>query len=205
MHDYGPTHAGGATAPITAEPQGQPSSEQVKETVRDKSEEVAQQAQQLGGQVQNRIKEEVDTRSTQAADQLAAFSEGIRKMQQHLQSEGRQNAGNVTAQVAQQTDRLARYLRNSDPDRMLRDVEGFARRQPWLLAAGGVALGFAASRFLKASSSKRYEGSEGYRQLSDRQESSYLASSDPAPVTYSTYEERGQRITSPEFADSGSL
>jgi hypothetical protein len=39
----------------------------------------------------------------------------------------------------------------------LADVEAFARRQRWLVAAGGLALGFAASRFLKASSSRRYQ------------------------------------------------
>jgi hypothetical protein len=38
-------------------------------------------------------------------------------------------------------------------------VEDFGRRQPWAVIAGGLALGFAASRFLKASSSRRYESS----------------------------------------------
>ena len=37
----------------------------------------------------------------------------------------------------------------------------FGRRQPWAVIAGGLALGFAASRFLKASSSRRYES--GYQ------------------------------------------
>ena len=53
------------------------------------------------------------------------------------------------------------YLKGASGDRILRDVEDFARRQPMLVAAAGLALGFAASRFLKASSSRRYEsGSE---------------------------------------------
>lgn len=39
---------------------------------------------------------------------------------------------------------------------MLRDVEDFGRRQPLAVAAVGLALGFAASRFLKASSRSRY-------------------------------------------------
>jgi hypothetical protein len=49
------------------------------------------------------------------------------------------------------------YLKGASGDRILRDVEDFARRQPMLVAAAGLALGFAASRFLKASSSRRYE------------------------------------------------
>jgi hypothetical protein len=42
---------------------------------------------------------------------------------------------------------------------LLRDVEDFARRNPWAVAAGGFALGFVASRLLKASSSERYRAS----------------------------------------------
>ena len=44
----------------------------------------------------------------------------------------------------------------SDADRILRDVEDFGRRQPLAVAAIGLAAGFAASRFLKASSRSRY-------------------------------------------------
>ena len=51
---------------------------------------------------------------------------------------------------------LGDYLKRSDGDTILRDVEDFGRRQPWAVIAGGVVLGFAASRFLKASSSRRY-------------------------------------------------
>ncbi len=44
---------------------------------------------------------------------------------------------------------------------MIRDVENFARRQPLLFAVGGATLGFLASRFMKASSSSRYQGGSG--------------------------------------------
>jgi hypothetical protein len=40
---------------------------------------------------------------------------------------------------------------------MLNDLERFARQQPWLATSGGLVLGFFASRFLKASSARRYE------------------------------------------------
>ena len=48
-------------------------------------------------------------------------------------------------------------MSESDADKILSDVEDAARKNPWAVVAGGVALGFAASRFLKASSSDRYE------------------------------------------------
>ena len=59
-------------------------------------------------------------------------------------------------QAADRAERLGSYLERSDGERIVRDVEDFARRNPWAVAAGGLALGFAASRMLKASSSERY-------------------------------------------------
>ena len=52
---------------------------------------------------------------------------------------------------------VSRYLTDSDADRILGDVEDFGRRQPWAVIGGGVVLGLLASRFLKASSTRRYE------------------------------------------------
>ncbi|HET8787607.1 MAG TPA: hypothetical protein VFO47_02520, partial [Actinomycetes bacterium] len=72
---------------------------------------------------------------------------------------------NLAEQVASQADRVGDYLKAASGDRILRDVEDFARRQPMLVAAGALALGFAASRFLKASSGRRYESA--YRSYGD--------------------------------------
>ncbi|MDQ6933127.1 MAG: hypothetical protein M3160_08105, partial [Candidatus Eremiobacteraeota bacterium] len=49
------------------------------------------------------------------------------------------------------------YLRNADGDQVLRDIENIGRRQPWVVLSAGLALGFAASRLLKASSAQRYQ------------------------------------------------
>src|ERR1044072_1011175 len=54
-------------------------------------------------------------------------------------------------------ERRGSYLARADADQVLRDVEAFARRQPWLVAVGGAAAGFFAARFLKASSGARYQ------------------------------------------------
>ena len=40
----------------------------------------------------------------------------------------------------------------------MRDIETFARRQPWLLAGLGVLAGATAARFMKASSVRRSGG-----------------------------------------------
>jgi hypothetical protein len=48
------------------------------------------------------------------------------------------------------------YLQRASGDRLLHDAEEFARRRPWAVAGIGVVAGLAASRFLKASSERRY-------------------------------------------------
>jgi hypothetical protein len=54
-------------------------------------------------------------------------------------------------------ERAGSWLQESDGDRIMRDVEDFARRQPLLVVAGGMVAGFALSRLLKASSRDRYD------------------------------------------------
>jgi hypothetical protein len=76
---------------------------------------------------------------------------------EELRKQDREGPARVAEQVADRADRLGDYLQSASGERIVRDVEDFARRQPWLVAAGGLALGFAASRFLKASSGRRYQ------------------------------------------------
>jgi hypothetical protein len=60
---------------------------------------------------------------------------------------------------------VGRYLEQKHGDEFMRDIEMFARRRPWMLAAIGMLAGVAAARFLKASSEQRYDSyrETGYR------------------------------------------
>ena len=81
----------------------------------------------------------------------------MRSVSEHLREQGKDQPAKLAEQAADRAERLGSYLKENDADRILDDVEDFGRRQPWAVIAGGVALGFVASRFLKASSSRRYE------------------------------------------------
>ena len=117
------------------------------------------------GQARGRISDQVDQRSTEAGERIAGTASDVRSIADELRSQGKDAPANLAEQVAGQADRVGDYLKGASGDRILRDVEDFARRQPMLVAAAGLALGFAASRFLKASSSRRYES--GYQSYGD--------------------------------------
>ena len=127
-----------------------------------KATEVAGQAQekahQAAGQVQDKLREQLDQRSSQAATQITEQASDLRSVGDSLRRQGKKGPANAADQLAQYAENVGGYLREKDSRALLSDAEDFGRRQPWAVAAGGVVLGFAASRFLKASSSQRYHG-----------------------------------------------
>jgi ElaB/YqjD/DUF883 family membrane-anchored ribosome-binding protein len=126
------------------------------QTAQEKVKEGAQQAQ-------SRAREQIDQRSTQAGEQVSATAQALRSTSQHLREQGQETQAKAADRIADQADRMGSYLTESNADRLLSDVEDFGRRQPMAVVGIGVAIGFAASRFLKASSRKRYEGYQADR------------------------------------------
>ena len=145
--------------------QAKEKAQQVGERAREGAGQVAGQAQEKAQefrtQASGRMREQVDSRSTQAGEQARSLADAMRRTGETLRTEGKEGPAKVTDAAAERAERLGGYLTESDADRILRDVEDFARRQPWLVAAGGFIAGLLGSRLLKASSSRRYEESMG--------------------------------------------
>jgi len=110
-------------------------------------------AQEAKGQ----LRVQVDQRSTQAGEKVSATAQDVRSVSEQLRAQGKDGPAKLADQAAGRAERLGGYLKDSDADRILSDVEDLARRQPWAVVAGGIAVGFVASRFLKASSQQRYQ------------------------------------------------
>jgi hypothetical protein len=156
-----------------------------KEQVREKAQVAQQKVHEQAEQASGRVKQEVDRRSTQAGEQVASTAEALRSSSEHLRAQGNEREAKATERVAERAERLGTYLRDKDGDTILGDLEDFGRRQPLVVALGGVALGFAAARFLRASSSERYErsgGYDGYRERSRQYYSSRPPRSSPYGV-----------------------
>ncbi len=130
---------------------------------RDKAQEVGAQAkekaQEAGAQARSRVSDEVSRRSTDAGNQAGSAAQALRDASSKLREEGNEPVAKGMEQVADRVERAGGWLRDSDGDAILRDVEDFGRRNSLVVMAGGLAIGFAASRLLKASSRRRYEDS----------------------------------------------
>jgi hypothetical protein len=138
------------------QPDSSSTTEQAKEQVKQRAEQTKQQAQQAGAQAKDKLREQVDHRSTQAGERVGATAQDVRSVAEELRKQGKDQPAKLAAQTADRVERVGGYLKESDADRILRDVEDVGREKPWAVALGGLALGFAASRFLKASSTQRH-------------------------------------------------
>jgi hypothetical protein len=142
------------------DPEGGSTTEQVKEQVREQAQVAQERARGAAGQTRSRLRDQVDQRSTRAGERLAGTAADVHSVAEELRRQDKDTPARLAEQAAGQTDRVADYLKGASGERILRDVEDFARRRPWAVAAGGLALGFTASRFLKASSSRRYQAAQ---------------------------------------------
>jgi len=140
-------HAPGATAS---------DGKDTENRVEDAKEQAQEKVQEASGQAKDRVREQVDQRSTQAGQRVASAAHDARTVGEELRRQGKDQPARLADQAADRAERLGTYLKESDADRILRDVEELGRKQPLALVAGGLAVGFVASRFLKASSQRRY-------------------------------------------------
>jgi hypothetical protein len=166
MTEYAPTTQPGSTG------------EQVKEQVTEKAQVAQDKARGATERARSRLRDQVDQRSTQAGERLSGTAADVRGVADELRRQGKDTPARLAEQLAGQTDRAADYLKGASGERILRDVEDLARGNPWAVAAGGLALGFAASRFLKASSRRRYQAQAGYV---ERMESAVQPAAQPYP------------------------
>ena len=141
----------------TSTPDGAAAEQPVQQKVQEAGRQAQEQAQQVAGQARDRIRGQVDQRSTDAGEQITSQASDIRTVADQLRDQGKDKPAQLAEQAAKHTERVGSYLVEADADRILNDAEDFARQRPWAVVAGGIALGLAASRFLKASSSGRYQ------------------------------------------------
>lgn len=148
-------------------------------------EKVQEKAQQATGTAMRAVREQVETRAGQASTELQSVAGAMRRSGHSLRADGNESSAKTVDAVTDRMEGLAHYLGGTSGDRMLADVESFGRRQPWAMIGAGLTLGFLASRFLKASSTERYESGVPGRALAPHAPA-VLPPAPPAPRTPST-------------------
>jgi hypothetical protein len=130
---------------------------EAKQQVQEVAGQAQEQVKQQAGQAKEKARDQVNERSTQAGERVTTAAGDARSVAEELRKQGKDTPARYAEQAADRAERIGGYLKDADADRILRDVEDLGRRQPWAVIAGGLAVGFMASRFLKASSSERYQ------------------------------------------------
>jgi ElaB/YqjD/DUF883 family membrane-anchored ribosome-binding protein len=114
--------------------------------VRQKAEETAST---LVDQAQQVAQTTATTQKERAAETLGALAQTLRESGSSMREQQPQIAS-IADQAAQRVEGISTYVRDHDVSELVGEAERFARREPLIFVGGAFALGFLASRFIKA-------------------------------------------------------
>jgi hypothetical protein len=123
--------------------------------IRQVKDQVVDQAKNTFRQARDKATSSLGDSRRQAADQIGGIATAFHSASDHLRGENQERLAGFADSLAGQVDQAANYLRDADLDRMVRDFESLARRQPALVFGAALALGLIGARFLKSSDSNR--------------------------------------------------
>lgn len=125
---------------------------------------IKQAASDAASQSRSLVSAQLDERTTQIGTAISSTARDLRRIAEDLRtSETVSGSAELASRGADTIDRIGQYLQNSDGDQLIADAEAFARERPWAVTLAALAAGFAASRVLKASSSRRYRAARDDR------------------------------------------
>jgi len=125
-----------------------------RDTLTSKAAEVTQEVKQRG-------KKQLDSTKKAAADQAQKVADVIEQASEQLGRGDQQSLARYTGEFANSVKSLADNLNNRSIDELGSDALRLARQNPTLFMLGSVAIGFALSRFVKASAADRPEHGTG--------------------------------------------
>jgi hypothetical protein len=113
-------------------------------------------ATQAASQAKDAISRRVGATQQQSADQVCDVADALRRSSEELKD-------NLIApymgRAAEQIERVGDYLRDARIEDVVKQAEGFARREPAIFLGGAFVLGILGARFLRASAAPGLNGS----------------------------------------------
>jgi hypothetical protein len=148
---------GGGTSGSTSGTSGL-TAESAKETARGLIDQAKGTAGQAFGAATQRATEVLDEKKVGLASGLTGVADAVRQVGETLRSSDEETgipvkAAEYSDTLAQQIEKISGYFERNDVRTMVRDVEGYARRNPALFIGAAFGLGLLAARFLKSSPS----------------------------------------------------
>jgi hypothetical protein len=129
------------------------------QTTTDTGSDMKGRAREAVNTVKERAGERIESRivdsKTRAADTLSGVASSLHSSSEQLRDQ-QPGASRAIERAAEGVERFASYLQETNVDDVVESVHEFARRQPAAFIGGAFALGFIASRFLKATSPDGY-------------------------------------------------
>jgi len=115
----------------------------------------------------DRLRTEVDARSSRAAVEIKSIAVAMRASSASLREQGQEGQAVFIDGIAGRADRLASRLASADTDDLVDDAKrlaaeaaAYARREPVLVIAGAFTLGLLVPKVLEAISDQRSEEEE---------------------------------------------
>lgn len=105
-------------------------------------------------------KQKIESTKRSAADQIDQVAQALSRAGEEL-NQTQPTLANYAAQIASSIGTFSNRVRDGNIDDLVSDARQLAHRNPGLFILGGVALGFAVSRFLKASPQTEYSNYVG--------------------------------------------
>lgn len=130
----------------------------VSELAADAKTTAKETANQALNEARTRAESVVDERKSQTAERLQGIAGALRETGNTLHERQEDAFADYANAAADQIEKFSGYLREQNVGSLLRDIEGFARRQPELFLAGTLAAGFMLGRFFKSSGASPSQG-----------------------------------------------
>jgi hypothetical protein len=111
----------------------------------------ASEVRHLADRAQSQANEKFVEGKHRAASTLNSIASTLHRSGQQLRDEQQPMAGDIAERAATQIEKMARFVDNAEFRGMVRDVEGFARKNPAVFIGAAFAIGMLGARFLRSS------------------------------------------------------
>lgn len=129
----------------------QPAGSEAKQKAGAVAEQAKAAARDVAQNAASAAKDQADAAKSSVADEVSSVSSALRTAAEEMRSGSPQER--TFGQIAEGLADASEAMRDKDLSEMVQDVSEFARKNPLLFLGGAALIGFAATRFAKASSS----------------------------------------------------